>query len=1064
MIRRHSFSSLFLLPLVYASLTAADLPYNPTRILLPQQPISNYAYLIQPGSDSSNSATFSSIDLSKSIDASSPSLNTLSSSLPFLEPDGSTAYSAFLDPSGNITVLSGDCQKGADGSHLWRFHPGSSAQNGNGTWTEDTLSAQAVGSTGSMTGSNYLSAGIAYSEIVGGNLSTLSLYSFGGMCPTSGATAATWQSSANYSNLILTMAPEAAASPNVDYQLSLISSKGPPIAEAGFTITPLSPTYSNASGIQTQQQDFVLVGGHTNTAFINMSQVALFSLPQESWTFLSVDQPETTTVQPRSGHTAVLSEDGKTVVVFGGWVGDVNTPATPQLAVLELGSGYGGSGDWAWTVPSVTGSTGLSGTGIYGHGAAMLPGGVMMVMGGYTISGSASRIKRSSQSSQTLFYNTSSSSWLSSYSVPSGSFSESASTPEEKSHLATSSQKAGLGVGLTVGVLLLIGLAVFYFWYIRRLKQRRRNRESDVQGLVSEKRSFENAWLPKSSLDGKEGEIPIGHAPGGTSPSKEAFPWLPELGASAWTRQPVQGGRDVERTGVFVDIPSPTRGLRRASGARNYQYQAAPSSEVGQTNRASGGIHPIEEMDEEERQSMLSGTSRPGTATSRLTTADAERRLKAVREIFDPQMKLKAVERALNDPFADPEPNPLGSHPVSPDPEYTPRRIPTDAGRISPSRFGHDSVTLDKDQISTWVNKWSAPPGTNHENRLSGRISPTKYSDDRTNSSLSDQSHRSYDSARSVARTTSTRSQAFFGASGTPYITPQASPTEERTFSLASGRRSPFHPLAKTRSVTAPQSRPVSDRDTFGLANLTFAQLQTEGEALLGASADPYTRANQARQVRRPPSSVYSQGADTIMGAEIYSAMSERRPRRGWMGSIRKALGTSERSVSAAIAEMPVDPASLHDRSTNSSPTKSYRTRPGPPHRTASESSTFLRTKRGKEDWITNNEKGAWEPYRDEPDGGDWGDAPGSPPSPKRRRDEDWDVEKVAEGRDVQIMFTVPKSRLRVVNADVDRASLRSVSGSGKSRKETAKEKLDKEADKKLVDLDEVDGYKEKDV
>jgi hypothetical protein len=33
-------------------------------------------------------------------------------------------------------------------------------------------------------------------------------------------------------------------------------------------------------------------------------------------------------------------------------------------------------------------------------------------------------------------------------------------------------------------------------------------------------------------------------------------------------------------------------------------------------------------------------------------------------------------------------------------------------------------------------------------------------------------------------------------------------------------------------------------------------------------------------------------------------------------------------------------------------------------------------------------------------------------------RDEDWDVETAAQQRVVQVMFTVPKERLRVVNAD----------------------------------------------
>ncbi|KAK3104313.1 hypothetical protein LTR53_018481, partial [Teratosphaeriaceae sp. CCFEE 6253] len=219
------------------------------------------------------------------------------------------------------------------------------------------------------------------------------------------------------------------------YDIGLAATRGPPIAEAGFSITPLSPTFSEATGVepQKQQQDYVLLGGHTQAAFINMSQVALLSLPQESWTFYPVAQPtsaqsdlmaaddDALEVEPRSGHTAVLSEDGESVVLFGGWVGNVSTPALPQLAVLQLGSGFGGAGDWSWTVPSPSGSGLPSGDGIYGHGAAMLPGGVMMVIGGYAISAPATtKTRRDGQdaSSQIYFYNVSASAWSDSYTPP----------------------------------------------------------------------------------------------------------------------------------------------------------------------------------------------------------------------------------------------------------------------------------------------------------------------------------------------------------------------------------------------------------------------------------------------------------------------------------------------------------------------------------------------------------------------------------------------------------------------------------------------------------------------
>jgi hypothetical protein len=49
------------------------------------------------------------------------------------------------------------------------------------------------------------------------------------------------------------------------------------------------------------------------------------------------------------------------------------------------------------------------------------------------------------------------------------------------------------------------------------------------------------------------------------------------------------------------------------------------------------------------------------------------------------------------------------------------------------------------------------------------------------------------------------------------------------------------------------------------------------------------------------------------------------------------------------------------------------------------------------------------------------GDAPGA-----GEEDGEWDVEGAARGRVVQLMFTVPRERLRVVNADVDGRSVAS--------------------------------------
>jgi hypothetical protein len=69
--------------------------------------------------------------------------------------------------------------------------------------------------------------------------------------------------------------------------------------------------------------------------------------------------------------------------------------------------------------------------------------------------------------------------------------------------------------------------------------------------------------------------------------------------------------------------------------------------------------------------------------------------------------------------------------------------------------------------------------------------------------------------------------------------------------------------------------------------------------------------------------------------------------------------------------------------------------------------------------------------------------------------DDEWDIERAVENRVVQVMFTVPKERLRVVNHNVeddgsDIGSLRSKKGSNKSLR-------DVEPEPSLVPVGEVD-------
>src|SRR5690606_33280598 len=124
--------------------------------------------------------------------------------------------------------------------------------------------------------------------------------------------------------------------------LSAVHSRGP-VAEAGFTLTGLQPSLSRREDTVTQRRSYIMLGGHTQEAFINMSTAAVWNLPEETWSFVDVkasqgaseikgdlaNSGEAHAVDSRSGHTAVLSEDGTSIIVFGGWVGNVSCAAQP---------------------------------------------------------------------------------------------------------------------------------------------------------------------------------------------------------------------------------------------------------------------------------------------------------------------------------------------------------------------------------------------------------------------------------------------------------------------------------------------------------------------------------------------------------------------------------------------------------------------------------------------------------------------------------------------------------------------------------------------------------------
>jgi hypothetical protein len=1004
----------FGLLVLLAAPTIADLPYNPTRIFVANNRSAAYIF----SSQSTVSTTeFQLLNISQSIDVSKPLLSTLTPNLPFLSSSSAKAYTLFL-AADDLSVLAGDCSDGSEKTELWHFAP--DEEKTGGAWEELSHS-----STDSAFNAHFLSAGFSFSPT--SSLNDTSFYVFGGMCPNGTSTAEDWTGSAAYSNDMLSISPTSASIvsyPYCAYESSTLQARGPPVAEAGLTITPLIPTYSNVSSTSiSQQQNFVLLGGHTQQAFINMSQVALFSLPQESWSFQAINQPNqeksdlmtrssNPQVEPRSGHTAVLTSDGSKIVVYGGWVGDVSTPAEPQLAILKVGEGYGGDGDWTWTVPSISETPLRSGQGIYGHGAAMLEGDVMLVSGGYSISASASKVRRQgalSTNAQMLLFNVTSSSFVSTYTHPSSLYSP--SSVENKSNngaLRTTSQKAGLGAGLVLGFSAVAGIVAFYIFYSRRLRQKRAIREKELRELALGADRFYSGELGGGGLVGRGGPYPeFRSASWGSRQEKrisaphEDFPWAPMV-AAGQARNDRNSERDAERTGLLVEIPSPTRGLRRSLHSRaptNYQTNigTGSTSPYG-LSPTTGEIHTIAEQDED---------SEAGGSLRRPKSSKSKRG------------NLRP-ESGGSDPFKD-QPPPL-------------TRSQSDVDRMQRDR-----------EVKGWVDDWEAAGAAmdsgkihqhssskhdqshNHSN-TSRSNSPEKS--DRTNSNLSERSTMSSSSIQrsvfgTLSRNVSMRSASagyMLFASAAAAMTGRAtlvnhpgpgSLEPNNGVARASSKRSAslnFNSNASTRyKATSERER----SDTFSTAHTSFGPSQPgENDALLSRGASTRQGNGYEDVFETPPESPVRE-RNVASSAPGKKAL-------GWMGSMRRALTGAATAGGVRRRVEEYEQRNGHPNSTKDQPQMTEVDHSSSPRRAASASATFWRGKKGAKDWDAEplspaivGPSSSGTIVRRKPVAGQ------AEALPVQEGDADeWDVEAAVEKRLVQVMFTVPKEKLRVVNVD----------------------------------------------
>ena len=1009
-----------------AAVNGQSLPYNPTTILHSQFSTSNknIAYAFLPSSG--DTQHFVSLNISSYLAQNTLQLNAITSNLPFVAND-SAAFTPVIAYNGDISVYTGSCSTSTS-SAVWRFTPSNTSTVGNGTWAQETTTTASDVTAATLPGADFLSRGFSFSTIVEANASQTEIYLFGGMCPTNATTTSNWQAAASYSNHMLRLSPDISTA-NPTYTLDVTSSRGPPVAEAGFTVTGLSPSYSNASGVETQQQSFVVVGGHTQTAFINMSEIAVWNLPEESWSFVTVDSPSSsntnrklaikstvTSVDSRSGHSAVLSEDGSSIIIYGGWVGDITQAAEPQIAILELGSGFGGTGDWKWSVPASQ----PSGSGMFGHGAVMLPGNVMMVLGGYNITSSGNLKRAAPAGTQIMFYNATSLEWIANYTNPAYlAFLDQIASNEPSS--SKTKKKIGLGLGLGLGLAAAIAAIIVCCWHSkRRNKKRAVKRETSIRDLSSGVASFYANANQEMSQSG-------------------AFPWSNRGWNGGQDSNNAVAGYENLQSGVHGlggAVPPPpklsrkplhsraARGAYQPTSAFDFNASGGPSGRANSLGTA-GPIHPIYEADEDE------------------PPYDEEEEVGiALGEPAGPSSVQQALQvNRYSDPFRDPQPANYSGH-------IRTYSLVSEAESSSASR---------EREIQEWVTDWAAADLLLHAQTRShshvGRISPTRRAQiiaatsassvsgeedsGRTESNLSERTDRSVafsglsrsgSGSQSQSRSRSNSLRGFISG-----MNPFASTSPSTV--VTSTVMSPVFDGLGPKSYIPPRSAGSNSSKSFNTARTSFPALQAEGEALLPRPQGDDISSGEASPAR-------STQRDEAPGSPSKSkpsaiALGRKRGQVGWLGSLRKVFVGDDEESSGRVS-----PEHLAFQSRENSPTRVDQTG-SPPRRAASAGATLWRRKQGRGDWDDSEDifgSGSGSGGRSNTfTGGDLS-TPGFRDVERGAGDEEeWDVERAVQNRVVQVMFTVPKEKLRVVNHDFDEDgsvisgnSLKSKSGSGR--------------------------------
>ncbi|KAG6014902.1 hypothetical protein E4U54_004682 [Claviceps lovelessii] len=1042
--------------------TAHVFPYVPTQILMPaacwNEPSCNGADLAYVFSQADNGTVqFSALNYSSTVGGAESQLVRLTMQLPFLQDEpATTAFGAARASDGSVMVYSGPCD-GATGSasasaSVWVYTISTADGESVGAWSRRTMttktSAAAAATTTTTTetttsdtpqdpasgwprGPSFLGGAIAFSTRLAPTMDQPTMYTYGGMCNVPDANSTDWQSSANYTTQMMRLAPPVTGlsrASNTAYSAGVSSAAagGPRTPIAGFTLTQLPASTTNMSGLVTQQAGFVLLGGHTQQAFINMSTAAVWNLPEESWSYVDVAGPDSSTaglnmrdehgselldraaldphVGSRSGHTAVLAEDGASVIVFGGWVGDVSTPAEPQLVVLQLSQTYS---SWKWAVPRAQ----PGGNGVYGHGAAMLPGNVMMVYGGWETSapgggGGTTASKRQASASgadggvrSLRFFNVTSSSWSNSYTNPAsvkaaeaggaggagvgtgnsnsnshdvpstGNGDGTDGTSKRRKHL-----ELGLGLGLGLGSLVAV-TAALCVWAARR-RERRRKRDEAVQAMAQDAQYFGHetdemmerddayAWHARSKLhDGYSAGLAAGGG-GGAGGASLGYETLRGLRASLDD----EDDDGPYRVATAMRKPASSRaswgeGGGGSGGGGGGSYAPA-EARFSAFVSPPGRIHPIMEDDEEPEdrhdddahghaRALFRGHRRqPSTPTSESysdpfmtpTAATASKTTTTTTTITAATATATATKSTIR------------ATPASPTPPSQPH-MPSAASSPDDQR-DHDP------DVQDWVSDVDAAD-----------LLLEQYSFSRSKSRAT------------LRRGGSTRSTALRD-------------DESRSGSnLSESNRSVLGALGGPVDQPKPSSSCSSTASSYNTARSGFATLKAEGPALLlpSAPASP-THTHTHTHTHATDGAACSDEHESLHPEDQppSSPSKSKPPRRTWLGSLGRVLSGSSRRVASLTGA-----GASHDN--GGAPSASdmdmeYSTLAGDYESSAVSGAgalrgELLRRKQGRQDWEVEDQTG-----------GDW----------------DTEIEKAVERRLVQVMFTVPKERLRVVNGAED--------------------------------------------